>query len=138
MADVMAQYCPAALEENPHVTYIDGLLCDAELRLDDCEQQPMLQAFRSAIIAHTCNTLAIGTVLLKLGVMQRDLAERRGYALRRAAETIQRSVAIFETELSKSHSATLKARHQLLETLEQLGDAAGVQAERQAIADAHL
>jgi hypothetical protein len=162
-----------------------GLLGDAELRLDECEQQPMLQAFRSAVLAHTSNTcvcrgvafcfgqsvgrsrLAIGTVLLKLGVMQRELAEQRPYALNCAAATIRRSIIIFETvrcrdrgafgapprkrplgsapslergaqELTAAHSATLKARAQLLQTLELLDDDAAAARERAAIAKATL
>lgn len=129
---------PPQPEVSDHALYVDELLNDRNLRLGDCECHDLFQAFRDAIQAESSNTLAVALLLLKLGNVQRDIAEGVDYTLGRAAETHRRAVKLFATSLTAQHPAVLKSRYALALTLIAKGDVEMARSELQSIIDTKL
>jgi Ca2+-binding EF-hand superfamily protein len=105
--------------------YIDALLQDSELRLDDCGLEPALEAYRNSIAQEHPNDVAAATALLKIGAMLRDVAEGRAYTLKTASEVQKRAVHRAATGLAKDHALALAARRALGGTLALLDDKQG-------------
>ena len=61
------------------------------------------------------------------------MAEGRQYAYDKAAGTLRRAVEILELELSSQHTATHKARLELIATYDLMGDAQGASSVRTTI-----
>lgn len=128
-------YRPPQPEVSDEALYVDGLLNDRQLRLGDCESHGLFEAFRDAIQAESSNTVAVALLLLKLGNVQRDIAEGVDYALGCAAETHRRAIKLFATSLTAQHPAVLKARYALARTLIAKGDMETARYELQSIID---
>lgn len=126
---------PPPPEVSEDALYVDGLLNDQHLRLGDCESHDLFEAFRDAIQAEGSNTLAVALLLMKLGNVQRAIAEGINYALDRAAETHRRAVKLFATSLTEQHPAVLKSRYALALTLIAKGDVGTARYELQSIID---
>lgn len=117
------------------VDYVASLLADNRLRLQDCESHAMVAAFRDAVEAESSNDVAVALLYLKLGGVQREIAEGNRYALDRAVETHRRAHALFAQALDVSHHATLKARHALARALIANDDLPAARTELQGIVD---
>ncbi|KAH8071344.1 hypothetical protein JL721_4316 [Aureococcus anophagefferens] len=126
-------YRPNPKPDSPHALFVDELLDDPLLRLDDCGLEPALRAFRASIVAEAPNNVATATALLKLGNLLRDVAEGREYTLNKATDAHRRALSLVATALSKEHSATLAIRFALADTLLLLKDSKGARAQYQAV-----
>lgn len=115
--------------------HIASLLADDKLRLQDCESHAMVAAFAAAVQAESSNDIAVALLYLKLGNVQRDVAEGSRYALDRAVDTHRRAHALFARALDVNHHATLKARHALARTLIAYDDLPAARTELQGIVD---
>ena len=126
---------PPPKPQSEHALYVDDLLRDGGLRLKDCECEAAFKAFRESIQAESSNPVGIAFLLLKLGKVQRDIAEGLDYSLERAVETHRRAVELFAAELTTDHDVVLKARHSLALTLIAKGDTENARIELQEIID---
>lgn len=126
-------YHPPEKAISEDALYVDALLADAELQLDDCGVAPALEAFRASIAAEHPNDLAAATALLKIGAMLRDVAEGRAYTLKTASEAQRRALHRAVSGLSKDHAVALAARRDLGATLALMGEAQQARAEYQAV-----
>lgn len=115
--------------------YVDELVGDKRLRLDDFGAEAMFLSVKGSILREA-NDVAVGVLLRRLAIAQVDMAEGLDYPLGRAVETFQRALVHFVRALSSDHHVVQKCRFDIATTLILKKDYNDARNELQTIIDA--